>query len=78
MAAMDEIIDLLSSDGVLANDTELPYKPRSSDLNDNYLIALAISARSIIVTGNLDLLALSNKIPVISPGSFLETILNTR
>jgi predicted nucleic acid-binding protein len=42
----------------------------SSDPEDDYLIALAASTRSLLVTGDSDLLALSGRIPVLTPSGF--------
>ena len=72
---IDNIIDLLNEEGVSAEDIELPSEFYSKDPDDNYLIALALSTKSMIVTGDLDLLSLSNKIPIFSPVDFLDRIL---
>lgn len=72
---IDNIINLLSEEGVSIEDAELPSEIFSKDPDDNYLIALALRTKSMIVTGDLDLLSLSNKIPIFSPVDFLEKIL---
>lgn len=72
---IDNIIDLLKVEGVSAEDVELPSEFHSKDPDDDYLIALALSTKSIIVTGDLDLLSSSNKIPIFSPVDFLNKVL---
>ncbi len=46
----------------------------STDLNDDYLIALAAANRAALVSGDKHLLALADDIPVFSPRGFLELL----
>lgn len=46
----------------------------SSDPDDDYLVALAESSRSALVSGDGDLLSLSGQIPVYSPHEFLAIL----
>lgn len=46
---------------------------RSRDPGDDYLLALAEAAAAVLVTGDQDLLALSD-LPVFSPAAFLESL----
>ena len=46
----------------------------SSDPKDDYLIALAGTSRSVLVSGDGDLLELSEQIPVYSPREFLDLL----
>ena len=39
---------------------------------DDYLVALAAARQAILVSGDRDLLDLSDEIPVFSPAAFLE------
>lgn len=57
-----------------ANDPIVPPAISSPDPEDNYLIALASSSRSVLVSGGKDLLVLSEQIPVYSPAEFLALI----
>lgn len=60
-----------------ATTADLPAGPpvvASRDPNDDYLIALARNTRSILVTGDMDLLALADRIPVMSPRAFLDSL----
>ncbi len=52
--------------------TELRDPPRrTADPDDDYLLALAVTARVALVSGDRHLLALSNELPVYSPSEFL-------
>lgn len=44
------------------------------DPDDEFLVALAASARSALVTGDRDLLGLSGDYPIYSPRSFVELL----
>ncbi len=57
-------------------DPEVPPEVRSPDPNDDYLIALASASRSVLVSGDTELLGLSDQIPVYSPAEFLAMIHN--
>jgi putative PIN family toxin of toxin-antitoxin system len=70
----DELVDLLRRGGVLAEDPRTPPDVASSDPDDDYLIALAQSFSSILVSGDRDLLELSTQIPVYSPMACLALI----
>ncbi len=55
--------------------TRMPDPPeaprRSRDVGDDYLLALASSSSAIVVTGDQDLLELSDEFPIYSPAAFL-------
>jgi predicted nucleic acid-binding protein len=69
-----ELLELLIRGAIAANDSTEPPAISSSDPEDNYLIALASSSRSLLVSGDKDLLVLSEQIPVYSPADFLVLI----
>lgn len=46
----------------------------SPDPGDDYLIALAATARAVLVSGDGDLLGLADRVPVRSPAQFLATL----
>jgi putative PIN family toxin of toxin-antitoxin system len=48
--------------------------PRSRDPGDDYLLALAESARALLVSGDVDLLELRSEFPVRSPQEFLAEL----
>jgi putative PIN family toxin of toxin-antitoxin system len=69
-----ELLELLARAGVTVRDPDVPPEVRSPDPDDDYLIALASVSRSILVSGDDDLLRLSDQIPVYSPAEFLAMI----
>ena len=72
--AADELLDLLRRGALLVEDPKTPPSVASSDPDDNYLIALAEVSRSVLTTGDRDLLELSEQIPVYSPKEFLSLL----
>lgn len=70
----DELLELLRAGCVMAEDAEAEPPVRSRDPGDDYLIALASSTQSILVSGDRDLLELAPRIPVYSPAGFLEIL----
>jgi hypothetical protein len=75
----DEVAQLLlvlTSDAVLAPDPAEEPGVRSVDPDDDYLIALASHTRSVLVSGDKDLLDLSDQIPVYSPAQLRVLIEN--
>ena len=47
---------------------------RSRDPGDDYLLALAASEHAVLVTGDTDLLELSERLPIHTPRSFLASL----
>ncbi len=72
------VLQWLSESGTMADDPTAPPPLRSADPGDDYLIALAASQRAILVSGDNDLLALANEIPVLSPMQFRDRISSGR
>ena len=73
----DEVAQLmlvLTSDAVLVPDPAEEPGVRSADPDDDYLIALASHTRSVLVSGDTDLLDLSDQIPVYFPAQ-LRTLI---
>ena len=70
----DELIDLLRRGALLIDDPNTPPTVKSSDPGDDYLIALAQRSRSVLVSGDIDLLELSEQIPVYSPSAFVAQL----
>lgn len=64
--------------GTLAEDPAGPPPVGSRDPDDNYLLALAISRRSYLVTGDDDLLVLSDDFPILTPGQFANKLHESR
>jgi len=55
-------------------DPEEAPEVRSSDPDDDYLIALASNTHSVLVSGDADLLELAGQIPVRTSAEFLAMI----
>ena len=69
-----ELANLLRRGALLVEDPQTPPDVASSDPDDDYLIALAQISRSALVSGDRDLLELSEQIPVYSPAAFVSFI----
>jgi putative PIN family toxin of toxin-antitoxin system len=69
-----ELIDILGREGIAIDDPNGPPPVRSPDPGDDYLIALAAEFHAAIVSGDEHLLGLADRIPVLSPSSFLEML----
>ena len=70
----EELIQLLRRGALMVDDPAISPDVSSSDPGDDYLIALAGKSRSVLVSGDRDLLELSDQIPVYSPTEFLSLI----
>lgn len=60
--------------GTLAEDPSDAPPVRSPDPNDDYLIALAISRRAFLITGDRHLLGLQGGLPILTPAEFLREL----
>ena len=58
----------------LAEDPTDPAPVRSPDPDDDYLLALAISRRAFLVTGDQHLLGLRDDLPILPPAQFLARL----
>ena len=68
----------LRDHATLAEDPANPPSVGSRDPDDDYLLALAISRRAYLVTGDQDLLVLSDDLPILSPAQFTTELRETR
>ena len=68
-----ELLWLLRSEAALADDP-VTLTGRSRDPGDDYLLALAESTRSVLVTGDGDLLALRDQYPVWTPAEMVAAL----
>jgi len=68
------LIAWLSRSATLARDAASPPPVRSSDPNDDYLIALAAEQNAVLVTGDRHLLAVAGSFPIREPADFLATL----
>jgi putative PIN family toxin of toxin-antitoxin system len=69
-----ELVELLRREAELFEDPDAAAAIVSPDPGDNYLIALAATARAVIVSGDGHLLGLADKLPVYSPADFLALL----
>jgi uncharacterized protein len=67
-------VSWVTDHGTLAEDPAGPAPIRSPDPGDDYLLALAISRRAFLVTGDQDLLGLPDDLPIITPAEFLTKL----
>lgn len=67
-------VGLLRGTVELVDDVEEPPPIRSADSGDDYLLALAARERVPLVSGDAHLLALRERVPVLSPREFLDQI----
>ena len=58
----------------LSEDQTTQPPVQSRDPDDDYLLALAISRRAYLVTGDQDLLVLSDELPILTPAQFATTL----
>jgi len=65
-------VDWLGRSADLAVDPDGPPPVRSSDPDDDYLIALAAAERALLVSGDVHLTSLANRVPVRTPAEFLS------
>jgi predicted nucleic acid-binding protein len=64
--------------GTIAEDPAGPPPVGSRDPDDEYLLALAITRRAYLVTGDQDLLVMSDDLPIVSPAQFMTKLRETR
>lgn len=67
-------VDWLASSAEVAADPATPPPIRSVDPADDYLIALAMSERAVLVSGDTHLTSLAPKVPVRTPAGFLAEV----
>lgn len=63
--------------GSLAEDPVSAPPVGSRDPDDDYLLALAIDRRAYLVTGDKDLLVLSDDLPILTPAQFATKLRET-
>jgi putative PIN family toxin of toxin-antitoxin system len=69
-----EVVDLMQRRALSSADSGVAPPVASRDAGDDYLLALAASARAMIVTGDNDLLDLADRLPIYAPADFLELL----
>lgn len=71
LESVDAFLDMLRSEASLVPDPIEPAPLRSVDPKDDYLLALAFSQKSRLVSGDSDLIELSGGAPICTPGDLL-------
>lgn len=69
-----ELLNVLRLQAGLVDDPLFAPSTASPDPDDDYLIALAEAAPAVLVSGDADLLSLTDQIPVYSPAAFLALL----
>jgi uncharacterized protein len=64
--------------GTVVEDPADPPPVSSRDPDDDYLLALAIDRRAYLVTGDQDLLILSDDLPILTPAQFATKLRESR
>jgi putative PIN family toxin of toxin-antitoxin system len=68
----EELIELLRRTAAFVNDPPAESAAlTSSDPGDDYLLALAMHTRSVLVSGDSDLLTIDTNLPIHSPAAFM-------
>jgi putative PIN family toxin of toxin-antitoxin system len=68
------LVDLLRRSASLVDDPDASPPVASPDPGDDYLLALAVSERAVLVSGDKHVLGLGSDLPIDSPDAFLETL----
>jgi putative PIN family toxin of toxin-antitoxin system len=71
LESVDSFLNMLRSRASLVPDPTEPAPLRSADPKDDYLLALAFSQKSRLVSGDSDLIELSGGAPICTPGDLL-------
>jgi putative PIN family toxin of toxin-antitoxin system len=68
------VVSWLGRSATIVVDPAQAPSVRSVDPGDDDLIALAVSERALLVSGDKHLLELGDRIPIVSPAAFLEML----
>jgi hypothetical protein len=73
-ADADAFVAWIARSAVLAADPGTAPSVPSADPDDDYLVALAIAERAVLVSGDGHLTALADRLPVRTPAAFLGSL----
>jgi putative PIN family toxin of toxin-antitoxin system len=73
-ADADAFVAWIARSAVLATDPGTAPSVRSADPNDDYLLALAMAERAVLVSGDRHLTVLADRLPVRTPAEFLALL----
>jgi putative PIN family toxin of toxin-antitoxin system len=68
------LVSWVRDHAILAEDPAGPAPVKSPDPDDDYLLALAISRRAFLVTGDQHLLGLRDDLPILTPAEFVAKL----
>lgn len=71
---VEDLLGLLRREASLRDDPVESPPVRSLDPDDDYLIALAVAARAVIVSGDAHLLGIEGGFPIYTPAAFLGVL----
>jgi hypothetical protein len=77
-ADADAFVRWIARSAVLAADPEVLPPIRSADPNDDYLLALAMAQRAVLVSGDAHLTVLADRLPIRTPAEFLASLDESR
>jgi putative PIN family toxin of toxin-antitoxin system len=70
----DAFVAWVQGHGTHALDPDDPAPVQSPDPDDDYLLALAISQRAFLITGDQHVLGLRQDLPILTPAEFLARL----
>jgi putative PIN family toxin of toxin-antitoxin system len=68
------VVDWLRRSAVVAEDQGGSPPVTSPDPGDDYVLALAVTERAALISGDRDVLSLGGELPIHSPAEFLQVI----
>lgn len=73
-ADADAFVAWTARSAIVADDPATDPPTRSSDPDDDYLLALAAAERAVLVSGDAHLTVLGDRLPVRTPAAFLAAL----
>jgi putative PIN family toxin of toxin-antitoxin system len=64
----------LREEALVASDPSEPFRVRTADPDDDYLLALAAQENAVLVSGDAHLLAEATRAPVVTPRELLDRL----
>ena len=77
-ADADAFVAWIARSAILAADPQAAPAIRSADPNDDYLLALAMTERAVLVSGDGHLTVLADRLPIRTPAEFLASLDESR
>lgn len=73
-ADAEAFVAWIASDAAVAADPGVAPPTQSADPNDDYLLALAIAERAVLVSGDSHLTVMADRLPIVTPAEFLAMV----